>query len=276
MNLTPLGVSTYAPTVHSALNLQLQASAQGSTPATARAFEDYNGAWSDGRYTVTGTTDLMITASIYLLGIGDIVTSEGGSGVMAPVRVRGEIAGLFVEASYVTGTDQWSVTSNIPGVPPFQSLSGINSYFRFSFPILPGTPIEMRAFVDELGDDARVTAPPGEFANLQYFMQATTWAVATPIGQEPLDGDFDGDGDVDGDDLTVWQGRFGAGPGGAPAFGDADFDGDVDGRDFLIWQRNFGATQVTPSLSAIPEPGPGSLLLCATFLGFRARPRSKR
>lgn len=68
-----------------------------------------------------------------------------------------------------------------------------------------------------------------------------------------LPADFDQDGDVDGDDLTIWQGAYGAGNGA-----DADGDGLSNGKDFLIWQRQLGiGVPTVAAVSQVPEPCSG-------------------
>jgi len=71
----------------------------------------------------------------------------------------------------------------------------------------------------------------------------------------------------------------------APPTGGADFDddGDVDGDDFLKWQRDLGGATdlanwqteygaITPSLSAVPEPGTALLIsIAAVGLSLRRR-----
>lgn len=71
--------------------------------------------------------------------------------------------------------------------------------------------------------------------------------------------DFDDDDDVDGDDLTIWEGTF-----GATDAGDADGDGDSDGNDFITWQRQFGLTSPPAAAAAgVPEPSTAALAMLA-------------
>ena len=74
-----------------------------------------------------------------------------------------------------------------------------------------------------------------------------------------LPGDFDTDGDVDGRDFLIWQ-RGGSPNQGSPA-------------DLSDWQSHYGTSNLTSTVSAVPEPASGTLLiltLAASTVLFRA------
>ncbi|WP_428306920.1 beta strand repeat-containing protein [Lacipirellula sp.] len=118
-----------------------------------------------------------------------------------------------------------------------------------------------------------VDMPAGLSFQLNYLPTIVQLkVVSAPI----LSADFDHDGDVDGDDLTAWKTAFGRNAGG-----DADGDLDTDGADFLHWQRHFGSSSgvvnLTPPISAVPEPSALVLAFAATAgVGQFHRRRSSR
>jgi hypothetical protein len=85
-------------------------------------------------------------------------------------------------------------------------------------------------------------------------------------------GDFDGDLSVTEEDLATWRLAF-----GSDDNADADGDGDSDGIDYLIWQGNFGAGPGggVPVSTAAPEPG-GAILAVAAALLCESRRRRWR
>jgi hypothetical protein len=83
---------------------------------------------------------------------------------------------------------------------------------------------------------------------------------------EVTPGDFDADGDVDADDLSQFQGDF-----GANGLSDGDNDSDSDGNDFLAWQRNLGTgVAAVGAQTAVPEPA--AWMLCALGAPLLQRP----
>ncbi len=100
-----------------------------------------------------------------------------------------------------------------------------------------------------------------DFPTLQFTLIDNV-KVEAFVEMPDEDADFDNDGDVDGTDFLIFQ--RGLGP-GDNSDGDADGNNMVDGADLAILRANFG--DVTPPVSAVPEPGTWAL---AVFAGLAA------
>lgn len=208
---------------------------------------------------------------------GQIAVKEGtlgGNGTLEYLTVRAgatvapgsSIGTLHVDGSYfmdeggtlsieIAGTapgefDRLEVagTAELAGTLDVSLLNGFDPQIGDSFGILFGARAYNGTFdvqnLPDLGVNKTWFLNPG---NSTLFLEVHSAYSA----------DFDQDGDVDGDDLTAWQGAYGAGNGA-----DADGDGDSDGVDYLEWQRQFGSGLSAASV-AVPEPGGLCLLALA-------------
>ena len=87
-----------------------------------------------------------------------------------------------------------------------------------------------------------------------------------------LPGDYDFDGIVGADDYTIWRNSFGNEGDGLAA--DGDGDGKIDHDDYSLWKSHFGESTGSGSVSVVPEPGCGLLLLSlAVFVPLRLKRR---
>ncbi len=87
-------------------------------------------------------------------------------------------------------------------------------------------------------------------------------------------GDFNGDGIVTAADYIVW--RSSLGQSGALLAADGDGNGWVDAADYAVWASHLGQTVGAgaangPSLSAVPEPAAGGLMLMLVLLAAVSR-----
>jgi hypothetical protein len=122
-----------------------------------------------------------------------------------------------------------------------------------------------------------LTAPFGVSGTFDEVLGGVVGTTRLGVRYEPalvqllatFSADFDLDLDVDGDDLSLWQGAY-----GASGLADADGDGDSDGADFLVWQVQLGSVFTAPT-AAVPEPATNALLLLGLAMAITRCRRSK-
>lgn len=141
MNLTPIGATTFAPTVDTTVFQSDIASA--SSPKTATSgigFEGATTAFSSGSYILDGSNNSgFLHGSIYLVGI--VNGSESGDGeYLGTGSVAASVDEFFVLAVYDDNSELWDVTVNLPGITDSFSTAGVNNFFTFTIPVsLPMT-----------------------------------------------------------------------------------------------------------------------------------------
>jgi hypothetical protein len=229
-------------------NKDLVVSQVGLTTSVAVFFGDFTGSGGS-----TGGGDIFFEGDLQPGNSPALVTFENDIhfGVGAGVEI--ELGGTTVGSQY----DQINVVGDVSvdGDLDISLINGFTPSIGQTFTILTADDI-VGTF-----DTESFPAVPGRIFDVTYNPQSIVLTVSAAFSA-----DFDLDGDVDGDDLTQWQGDY-----GANGESDADGDGDSDGRDLLEWQRQFGSGVMPLAAStAVPEPATISLALLAV-LGFLRR-----
>ncbi len=291
MNLTPVGATTFVPTVDTTVSNSSIASVslpgsftelRGTRAPSVSAGSNVPSmggvtASSDGSFLLDGMpTSGFLHGSMYLFGL--ITGTETASGLasanfIGDGFVQAKVEGFFVEAGYDDSIELWGVDVSLPGVTESFFTPSLNHYFTFSIPItLPRTididatsSTEVRSVAVAQGFEAASATAQG-LVNLS----ASAWATYTPTIVPPPNGDFDGDGDVDGGDFLTWQRGFGESLGATLSQGDADHDGNVNSVDLALWEGNFGTTgfSAISATLAVPEPTTSVMALAAFLLVF--------
>jgi len=294
MNLTPVGSTTFAPTVDTTVSNSSIATAttpgdveEGDPLVTAESRFPWEGegvkASSNGLFSLEGApTSGFLQGSMYLFGAvtGTESATGGGSAIFEGAgSVQATIEDYSVSARY--NGFQWLVNVSLPDVTESFFTPSLNLYFNFTIPVtLPGT-INLNAnswtnAYSSAAADGTVGSQSGT-AQGTVDLSAGAWAVFTPTIAPTPDGDFDGDGDVDGSDFLTFQRGFGENMGATLTQGDADHDGNVDSADLALWGGNFGTMSFssTSATLAVPEPATSAIAMTAILLVF-SRVRSHR
>ena len=188
--LTPIAASTFTPTVDTTISSQLIA--QGG--AAAGNFPDqFFGifATSEGEFDVI-ETDASLEAwfhgSLYLAAVDLLVNNAD---LIAGLNVN--IPGFASAEPDNSGPEPgWNLTAFYPGGSLNLTVPTLNQYIDFVVPIQAGQG-NITFFSDmRIGAAAR---PSAGLSSLNAGFSASAWGVITPVGESPLEGDFDGDGD---------------------------------------------------------------------------------